>query len=262
MCYTHLPAGPARGAVVVCSPLLLECAENGRAERCLAEALVELGFAVQRFDYRGTGNSVGDAEELTLATAIEDCILAAARLREHARTDALGVVGTRWGTLVAAGVAVPLGARAVALWEARPEGRAYVDEVARTRTFYDLWNDERPAAGHHQQRLAEGYPLEVLGWRLCPPLAASTQGESLSARLRGPLPIRLVHGRGRAGDSARLTAELEALGCTVSASVLDERVLWWAGVNRLLRPEDPQPPLELEATRTARWLAERLGAAA
>jgi hypothetical protein len=35
-------------------------------------------------------------------------------------------------------------------------------------------------------------------------------------------------------------------------------VLWWAGVNRLLHPEHPPAPLELEAEETTRWLAERL----
>lgn len=258
MCYTHLPAAPARGGVVVCSPLFLEGSENVRAEVLLAEALVELGFAVQRFDYRSCGNSFGDPPELTLDTATQDCLLAAARLREHAVTDALGVVGTRWGAFVAAGVAGPLRARAVALWEAKPDGRAYVDELVRTRAFYDLWSDERHPAGYHQQRLAVGDPLDVLAWRVHPPLAASSLTESVAGRLGAPIPARVVHGRGRQADSERLTADLAALGCRVTTCVLEERVLWWAGVNRLLHPERALPPLEVEAEETARWLAERL----
>jgi pimeloyl-ACP methyl ester carboxylesterase len=258
MCYTHLPAGPARGAVVVCSPLFMEGSENVPAELLLAEALVELGFAVQRFDYRSCGNSFGDPQELTLKTATLDCLLAAARLREHANTDALGVVGTRWGALVAAGVAGPLGARAVAFWEAKADGRGYVDELARTRAFYDLWRDERHPAGYHQQRLAAGQPLNVLAWRVYPALAASCLEESVAGRLRVPIPARVVHGRGREADSERLTADVAALGCPVTTCVLDERVLWWAGVNRLLHPEHPPAPLEVEAAETARWLTERL----
>jgi pimeloyl-ACP methyl ester carboxylesterase len=258
MCYTHLPAGPARGAVVVCSPLFLEGSENVLAERLLAEALVALGFAVQRFDYRSCGNSVGDPEELTLETATEDCLLVAARLREHASTDALGVVGTRLGAAVAAAVAGPLGARAMALWEAKPDGRAYIDELARTRAFYDLWRDERAPAGYHQQRLAAGHPLDVLGWRVYPTLAASCLNASVAGRLRASIPARIVHGRGRTKDNERLAAELAALGCSVTTRVLNERVLWWAGVNRLLHPEHAPAPLELEAVEATRWLAERL----
>lgn len=260
MCYTHLPAGAARGAVVVCSPLFLEGSENARAELLLAEALVALGFAVQRFDYRGCGNSFGDPQEMTLATAGQDCLLAAARLREHAGTDVLGLVGTRWGALVAAGASAPLGARAVALWEAKADGRAYVDELARTRAFYDLWRDERRPAGFHQERLAAGHPLDVLAWRVHPALTASCLDESVAGRLRVPIPARVVHGRGRDADSERVSAALRALGCPVVTCVLDERVLWWAGVNRLLHPEHAQSPLELEAVETAAWLAERLAA--
>jgi len=258
MCYTHLPGGPARGAVVVCSPLFLEASENARAELVLAEALVDLGFAAQRFDYRSCGNSFGDPQELTLETATLDCLLAAARLREHAGTDALGLVGTRWGALVAAGACGPLGARAVALWEAKPHAQAYVDELARTQAFYDLWRDERHPAGYHQQRLAAGHPLKLLGWRIYPAFAASCSDEYVAGRLPGAIPTRLVHGRGREADSERLTAELATLGCPVTACVLDERVLWWAGVNRLLHPEHAPPPLEAEAAATARWLAERV----
>jgi pimeloyl-ACP methyl ester carboxylesterase len=260
MCYTDLPAEPARGAVVVCSPLFLEASENARAERLLSEALVALGFAVLRFDYRGCGNSFGDAEQLTIDTATQDCLLGAARVREHAATDVFGVVGTRWGALVAAGVARTLGARAVAFWEAKPDGRAYLDELARTRAFYDLWRDERRPAGYHQQRLADGHPMEVLAWRVHPPFAASCLDESVAGRLGVPIPARVVHGRGRQTDSARLTAALGSLGCPMSTCVLDERVLWWAGVNRLLHPDHPPAPLELEAETTARWLADRLEA--
>lgn len=258
MCYTHLPAGPARGAVVVCSPLFLEGSENVHAELLLAEALVGFGFAVQRFDYRGCGNSFGDPQELTLETATQDCLLASARLGEHAGTERVGVVGTRWGALLAAAVAGPLGARAVALWEAKPDGRAYIDELARTRAFYDLWRGERHPAGYHQERLGAGYPLNVLAWRVCPALAASCLDASAAGRLRIPIPARVVHGRGRETDSDRLNADLAALGCPVTTCVLDERVLWWAGVNRVLRPDDARPPLEAEAEKTARWLAERL----
>lgn len=258
MCYTDLPAGAVRGAVVVCSPLFLEASENMRAEVLLAEALVAFGFAVQRFDYRSCGNSFGDPQELTLASATQDCLLAAARLQEHAGTDALGVVGTRWAALVATGVSGALGARAVALWEAKLDGRAYLDELARTRAFHDLWRDKRHPAGYHQQRLAAGHPLDVFAWRIHPPLAASCLDESVAGRLRVPVPARVVHGRGRQADSERLTAELRALGCPVAMCVLDGRVLWWAGVNRLLQPEHPSSPLELEAGATARWLAERV----
>ena len=260
VCYTHLPARPALAAVVVCAPLFREASENYRAELLLADALVARGIAVQRFDYRGYGNSPGDATDLTLGSAEEDCVLAGARLCQRAGTETIGVVGTRWGALVAAGAAVALGAQAVVFWEAKPDGRGYVDELVRTWSFNDLWNNRRQPSGYYQQRLSAGHPFDVLGWRVAPRLVGSTVGESVAGRLTRSIPARVVHGRGRHADAERLTADLESIGCDVVASVLTERVLWWVGTNRLLRPEDPRSPLELEADATADWLAERLGA--
>jgi pimeloyl-ACP methyl ester carboxylesterase len=245
--------------VVVCPPLFREASENHAAELLLAEALVARGIAVQRFDYRGYGNSGGDAAQLTVGSAVEDCVLAGAQLRDRAGAEALAVVGTRWGALVAAGAVAALGAQAVAFWEAKPDGRGYVDELTRTWAFNDLWHGRKHPAGYHKERLSGGEPVDVLGWRVAPRLVASSVGESVARRLAQPLPARVVHGRAREGDAERLTADLESIGCDVTVSVLPERVLWWVGWNRLLHPEDPRSPLELGAEATAAWLAERLG---
>lgn len=259
-CYTHLPEQRPVAAVVVCAPLFREASENHRAERLLADELVARRIAVQRFDYRGFGNSYGDTSRLTLDSAEEDCVLAGARLGEHAGTEALGVVGTRWGALVAAGACRALGARAAAFWEAKPDGQAYIDELARTWGFNDLWHDRRHPPGYYQRRLAEGHAVDVLGWRVHPPLVATSVGQTVAGRLAGPLPTRVVHGRGRRADADRLTTDLRALGCDVSVTELADRVLWWAGANRVVFPDDPASPLEAEAEATADWFAERLGA--
>src|SRR5689334_12691614 len=103
VCHTHLPrARRAWAAVVICSPLFAEATENSRAEVVLADTLAARGLAAARFDYRGCGNSGGDPAQLTLASAERDCLLVAERLRAHAGAGVLGILGTRWGALVAA----------------------------------------------------------------------------------------------------------------------------------------------------------------
>ena len=63
---THLPAGPAQGAVVVCSPIQSELLKNNRHEVMLARRLASQGVAVARFHYIGTGNSDGEVGDVTI----------------------------------------------------------------------------------------------------------------------------------------------------------------------------------------------------
>jgi pimeloyl-ACP methyl ester carboxylesterase len=261
VCHVHLPAGRrAWAAVVICSPLFAEAAESSRAEVLLADRLAAGGLAAARFDYRGCGNSGGDPAELTLASAERDCFLVAERLRTHADVDAVGIVGTRWGALVAAAAAGPARAAAIALWDAKPDGGSYIAELVRARTFADLWFGDRHPAGHHRQQLEAGRPLDIRGWRVHPALIASVRSESLAGLLPPRLPTRLVHGSGRRADADGLRADLEAHGCPVTVEVLPEQILWWAGSNPMLGPPQPPAPLEREAPRTAAWFEEVLAA--
>src|SRR3712207_4346225 len=62
---THMPLGTPLGGVVICSSLRAEFETNYRREILLGRALADRGIAVHRFQYRGTGNSDGDARDVT-----------------------------------------------------------------------------------------------------------------------------------------------------------------------------------------------------
>ncbi|MDP8959415.1 MAG: alpha/beta hydrolase, partial [Actinomycetota bacterium] len=100
--FLHLPEGRPRAGIVVCSPLHAEFLRNYRREVLVARALAARGFAVQRFHYRGTGSSDGQASEATYETMRQDALLAAGHVLERSGATRLGFLGTRWGALVAA----------------------------------------------------------------------------------------------------------------------------------------------------------------
>jgi alpha/beta superfamily hydrolase len=258
---THLPEGPATAGVVVCPALFAERSANRRAEVLLARRLTELGIAVLRFDYRGTGNSEGDARKLTLDAAREDCLAAAERLRERAEVEAIGVLGTRWGAFVAAGAAEGSGARALALWEPKVDAQAYFEELLQTRAFHLLWHRGQRDDDAVALRLDAARAIDLPGWRIEPPLLRSSLGRSVAGELGAtPPPLRLVHASGGRRDGERLRDRLSGLGASVDASLLEGWATWWWTPNRLLDPAAAPPALEAAVPGTAAWLAERLAA--
>src|SRR5947209_7243554 len=63
--WLHCPeqALHASHGVVLCPPIGHEQVHAHRSLRHLADALAEMGFAVLRFDYHGTGDSAGSDED-------------------------------------------------------------------------------------------------------------------------------------------------------------------------------------------------------
>ncbi len=259
ICHTHLPHGTPAAGVVICSPLYLELSQSYRAEVLLADVLASAGIGTQRFEYRGFGNSVGRPEDLTLESAVRDCLAAAERLCHHTKTDSVGIVGIRWGAFVAASAAKPTRASALALWEAKPSGRDYFADLLRTRRFYDLRSARRHPGGYYEQRLEAGEPVDMSGWRIHPGVYATTVSESLAQRMRAnPVPTLLVHTTEGVSDGERLISALEPRAGTVDLVRLGSPALWWSARNPLLEPAAAPPALQSAVDPTAAWLVERL----
>ncbi|MGH9112212.1 MAG: hypothetical protein ACRDZN_07945 [Acidimicrobiales bacterium] len=112
----HLPSAPTGAGVVICASGPFDGAvDQGRVAR-LGRRLAGAGVAVQRFHYRGTGWSDGDAGALGFRRLVDDAG-SALRLIRSAGVDRLGFVGARFGALVAARLAHDLPGAPVAVWE-------------------------------------------------------------------------------------------------------------------------------------------------
>lgn len=131
--------GNRREGIVICNPFGQEYLRAHRSLRRLAINLSALGYAVLRFDYRGTGDSAGTIDALTTDDWQEDIRLAVQELIDIAAVPRVALLGLRLGALLAAQVANnnPQISRLV-MWDPIVDGKTYVDhfkqEVTATPT--------------------------------------------------------------------------------------------------------------------------------
>ncbi len=231
--YLHLPASAPRAAVAICSPLLGEFAKNYRREVLLARALARQGFAALRFHYRGSGNSDGDAADLTFDSMREDALVSIEHLRAVAPTGPLTIVGCRWGALIAASAANAVPGAGVALWEPLLDSAGFFKDAFRSRLVREIRRGvEGPASGRElEEQLRRGESVDVVAHRLDAPLYRSSAGRSLESEL-GSAPRRvLVVQVGPTGsvrpDMDRLVERWRAAGIRVDAEGVRGEETWW-----------------------------------
>ena len=94
---TVTPLDEPRGLTLICPPLADDLVRNYRREVVLARRLARQGVASQRFQYRSTGNSLGDAQEMGWAQLVDD----AANVRHLGA--AARAVGSAWHCALRAG---------------------------------------------------------------------------------------------------------------------------------------------------------------
>ncbi|HET9333050.1 MAG TPA: alpha/beta hydrolase, partial [Gemmatimonadota bacterium] len=158
----YLPPSRPRGSVLICSPLHGEFMRNYRREVLLARRLAHLGFAVERFHYRHTGNSDGDDADLTYGSMTEDGLRCADHLRGEAGDSRLFLLGTRWGALVAASVAARHEGAGVVFWVPLLDGSAFFKEAFRSRLVLERKDAVQDPVGRKEleSRLRSGEPVE------------------------------------------------------------------------------------------------------
>lgn len=117
-------------AIVLCNPFGQEYLRAHKSIRRLAISLAQLGYSVLRFDYRGTGDSMGDLSGVTADQWVEDVGHAIQELRDMTAAPEISLVGLRLGALVAAKAAIeqPRISRLV-MWDPVLNGLDYVEGI-------------------------------------------------------------------------------------------------------------------------------------
>lgn len=132
-----LPTGEVESAWVFCSPLFEERKASARAMTEAARIFADAGAAVLRFDYRGCGDAPGAFSSFTVADWVADSRAASAFLASHVSTQKTGMLGLRFGAMVA-GMASAQGPGSLVLWAPVVKGDAYVTGEVRRKLVREM----------------------------------------------------------------------------------------------------------------------------
>jgi uncharacterized protein len=164
-------AGPA---VVLCNAFGQEAIRAHRLMRVLAERLARQGYPVLRFDYFGTGDSMGEDLDGDLDGWAGDVLLADAEVRARSGGDSTVWLGIRLGAAVALRAArqAPPGLQRLVLFDMVIDGPAYLAHlrerhVACLEAAYSLMPNPTPS----EQALDPAqFRDEAIGFALSPTL--------------------------------------------------------------------------------------------
>jgi alpha/beta superfamily hydrolase len=255
---THVPASEPTAGVVICSPTFAELQVTYRREVLTARELAARGFAVQRFHYRGSGNSDGSTEGAEFSTLVADAQFAAECLVQSTGVRPTVFLGTRIGALVAARAARLVGASGLVLWSPVLDTAVYFREVFRAHMIGRL-KDGAVNRGSVQDPVdeirREGH-VDVLGYPIGKAFYESFLNRGLAAEIRGTSSMVLllqVGGNGLHSDNSRFTRQLRNQGVSVDSSVVDGTDVWWFGGGAALREGESETTREIMTT-TVDWI--------
>lgn len=259
----HLPKGKAAGGLVICSPIQAELFRSYRKEVLLARELAARGIAVQRFHYRGVGNSEGDGNDVTLETMSTASREARQALAERSGVERIATMGTRLGAFPAIATGRDDERSPLVLWDPVPDGDAYMEEILRNLYMHEVVSSHSVAPSERERaqptqamldRMETDGVLHALGYRLTRSFYRSLSGRRLlDDAPKGPVLLVSFGGN----QQARLIeAWTEAeVDLTVKRA---PKAAWWL-IGEEFDSEDSQQALKDLIGTTADWLVARLG---
>lgn len=231
--FSYEPASPPRAAVLICPALHAEFTRSYRRDVLLARRLARDGFAVERFHYRGTGNSDGDSDGITVSTMRRDAAACLRHLEAWSGIDAPIVMGTRWGALIAASAASNHPSARLVLWEPLLDASRFFRDAFRTRLVNDRKSGvEQPETGKQLEgRLVAGEAVDLIGHSIHPALYESSVGLTLEGEVgstpRSMLIVQIATLMSIRPDLARQVEGWRAAGFQVDIEAVEGAETWW-----------------------------------
>jgi uncharacterized protein len=204
--------------VVLCHPIGHEYLRAHRAFRNLAAALAGQGFHVLRFDYFGSGDSGGRADQMTVKRCLADLASAIQELKDISGASKVSLVGLRFGaTFAALAASTRRDVDRLLLWDPVIDGRAYVEELL---VLQRDWLHDRLGTAK-----AAG-PSELIGFALTEAIRAELESTTLAGLPKvGARSVALM----LSGDSPEygpLKEQLERDHPQVTCTIVDESNEW------------------------------------
>jgi pimeloyl-ACP methyl ester carboxylesterase len=222
------PLGPARGvAWVVCHSFGVEQVHLYRLEVLAARRLAAAGFPVLRFHVPGYGDSRPRGEPARVEWHVEATVDAARLMRRLDGVERVGLVGARFGALVAGLAAGPAGASALGLWQPFATGAAFLEDFLQTALFEEML-DRPPGTGPPAPAGSDGAGWrDVNGFRLSAEAAERIRGIDLArdlGRFEGPaLVVAIARGERMPAEPAAVAELLRSAGAACEERVVRDR---------------------------------------
>lgn len=124
---------PGKRAVLVVPPLLNEAMRANHALREIAIRLSEEGCDVMRFDFFGTGNSMGQPADATIDIWRENIATAARELADISGQQSVDLVAVRFSACVASHIIKTTEISSMAFWDPVTSGAEWLGELRKSQ---------------------------------------------------------------------------------------------------------------------------------
>jgi pimeloyl-ACP methyl ester carboxylesterase len=240
---------PRSTAVLLCNPFGEEASRSHRTFRVLATQLERAGFSVLRFDYAGTGDSLGSSEDVSVETWLRDIGVAAQKLLDVSGARGIALVGLRFGASLAmlASARGELRARHLVMWDPIVDGGAYLRELVAQHEAY-MREEIGPSWQDRTRKHADGSPAEAFGAPITVELATALASIDLARTQPNADHVTVV--------STKSNAEIERLrGHLAQARWVDmpESTIWNsdAALNNMVVPMEIVQTLVAQLEKTS-----------
>jgi alpha/beta superfamily hydrolase len=224
-------AAPQPEGWVICHSFGQEQSHLMEHEVAVARGLASAGFPTVRIHGQGYGDSGGDPDAVDLSSHLADTRHAVAVLAERAGVERIGVLGARFGGLVAALAADREGLPLLAMWQPATQGSAFLRELFRSQAAFEVTRDEsdigEPAsqASILEEMATNGW-ADVKGLRVSKQAYDQIAAVSLERDLTRFAGDALLVGLSRSGSIGpkltRLAGRLRELGATCEEAVVTD----------------------------------------